>query len=1138
MIDLNEIKSISLPSNANSKKLILKDGKLQIVSYDGSIQPLVSNSVINNNTTIEKLDFFGIVQDYLNKRINELISIIDSKSDNETIVNLFNGLSEDISSVKSFIDSEITKVNDSITETNDNVSSLESSLSEYKSESVQDFTEIYSFITEINNEISSLIDSITALQVDSKISSLKDSLTVSIDSIKKSLDKYALKTDIPVVPNLIAGRNIRLEEDSNGITINAIVPTFVGTGGISRATVEEIVNAAVEGISGGSGSGDVLTQDLANLDLDLQTQIFNKASQSEVANVTGYIVNLIGSGVTGDTIGTGTKNITSNYSVVPSISGVYDLGSSTKPWKSLYLTNSTLYIDSVPVALSGSSLRIGNNLLATNSSVIHNTGNESISGTKTFTSPVTVSNTHFQTDTAYTVPNTTGAFGYSSNENALTYFNGTAFVHIGQELVVRVRNNTGSTIAAGKAVYINGALGNRPTVDLASNTTITSLDTIGVAAQDIPNNTDGYIVESGLAHDFDTSGFSDGDSLWLGTAGNIVNVRPVDPTRQIRIGYCIRSHVSLGKILVRVSPTGTLDELINVSVSGASNGDILQYNGSVWRNVSSSTISGNSSSTAASGISFSTTFGLTGTNVQSSLQEVFTKTQKKFGSKGPYKQETVVVLGDSWTDRTIQQGGVQNSLTYSTDLSASIYNVNGLPTSGNQLGVTSHFNWANIALNQRFKLLNDAGLTGDTLPGMLSRAPGQVDPFNPDWVILFGGINDSSSATSSNQIWTAWLNVYNYLNNKGYKIATATVPIQNGANTDAKRQYVLEFNDLLQRFCAANDIPCADYFSVMTDPVTGGLRSDLQSGDLVHMNQYGASLCGQELARVLGDASYPKMSRLPPTLSYYHVNNNPRLNGSNTSGISGFNLGTRCSGVGPDVTRLTIAGGSGTTTLSGSKVARTEYTGDVYRLTYVCDAGANNRCGIATEVQEISWSSGGSVSFGTAVAHRVITATGRAASVPVDYQVISSGSYGGTFSVGSDPTASWSTTLGTVFTDGSVRLRVVKAVIPGTTRLTARAAYRNYSVSGGTGTSKTSMFVLRLLSKEAGSNVILSSTSMYSTGSNPAGVVASRGVIETKPFQFPAGTTATGYAVELQVWGDPSTTTTFDLESLEIYIEE
>lgn len=158
-------------------------------------------------------------------------------------------------------------------------------------------------------------------------------------------------------------------------------------------------------------------------------------------------------------------------------------------------------------------------------------------------------------------------------------------------LVTLVRNQTGSTIAAGSVVYINGATGNKPTVALASALMeATSSKTFGITRTSIANNSTGYVVTIGELRDINTQSFTEGQLLWLGnTAGSIVTTPPAEPSHSVFLGYCVRSHPTQGVIEVRIQNGYELDELHDVSAGSPSDGDVLQYVAStgLWTKTSS-----------------------------------------------------------------------------------------------------------------------------------------------------------------------------------------------------------------------------------------------------------------------------------------------------------------------------------------------------------------------------------------------------------------------------------------------------------------------------------------------------------------------------------------------------------------------
>jgi hypothetical protein len=121
---------------------------------------------------------------------------------------------------------------------------------------------------------------------------------------------------------------------------------------------------------------------------------------------------------------------------------------------------------------------------------------------------------------------------------------------------VVVRNTTGYTITNGKAVRATMASGYYSGAALASCTDEwdSVLGVIGLATQDITNNTTGKITLIGNVNDINTTAFAEGSNLWLSTtAGELTMTRPeARGCKQVRIGTCLRSNANVGRIGVAV----------------------------------------------------------------------------------------------------------------------------------------------------------------------------------------------------------------------------------------------------------------------------------------------------------------------------------------------------------------------------------------------------------------------------------------------------------------------------------------------------------------------------------------------------------------------------------------------------------
>ncbi len=152
-----------------------------------------------------------------------------------------------------------------------------------------------------------------------------------------------------------------------------------------------------------------------------------------------------------------------------------------------------------------------------------------------------------------------------------------------------VRNITGATIPKKSAVYINGASGNRPTINYSqANSETTSSKTFGLAESDILHNGVGYVVVEGQLSNVNTSMFTEGQLLWLSptVAGGLTTTKPSAPDHMVFIGYVVRSHPTEGIIETKIQNGFELQELHNVAINGVTNGQALVYESAtqLWKN--------------------------------------------------------------------------------------------------------------------------------------------------------------------------------------------------------------------------------------------------------------------------------------------------------------------------------------------------------------------------------------------------------------------------------------------------------------------------------------------------------------------------------------------------------------------------
>jgi hypothetical protein len=141
--------------------------------------------------------------------------------------------------------------------------------------------------------------------------------------------------------------------------------------------------------------------------------------------------------------------------------------------------------------------------------------------------------------------------------------------------------SAGVVLTKGQAVYVTSANGTNMVVGLASNASeVASSKTMGVIAQNLAINGQGFVITEGLLAGLNTSSATAGDPIWLGVNGALifgVANRPVAPAHMVFIGIVTRSHASQGEIWVKVQNGFELGELHDVLLTNPINGQALTY---------------------------------------------------------------------------------------------------------------------------------------------------------------------------------------------------------------------------------------------------------------------------------------------------------------------------------------------------------------------------------------------------------------------------------------------------------------------------------------------------------------------------------------------------------------------------------
>ena len=178
-----------------------------------------------------------------------------------------------------------------------------------------------------------------------------------------------------------------------------------------------------------------------------------------------------------------------------------------------------------------------------------------------------------------------GRLFYDSGSGALAMYNWEQDVtlNIGQEQWLRARNQTGVTITNGSVVRLVGAIGDRPTVELAqstdqTNTFSTGNEIIGMATHNIEHGTDGFITTFGTVNGLNTSTYAAGDLLWVSqSAGQFTKIAPGPPFDRTFVGIVVRSNPSNGAVFMTPLTPIHFHDISSVSASAYEMGDIWMY---------------------------------------------------------------------------------------------------------------------------------------------------------------------------------------------------------------------------------------------------------------------------------------------------------------------------------------------------------------------------------------------------------------------------------------------------------------------------------------------------------------------------------------------------------------------------------
>ena len=182
-----------------------------------------------------------------------------------------------------------------------------------------------------------------------------------------------------------------------------------------------------------------------------------------------------------------------------------------------------------------------------------------------------------------------GQMTWNPDENTVDIGLNGATLQVGQEQLIRVTNNSGTSIDNGMAVMATGTVGNsgRITVAKANLTQANAKFVLGVVTETIANGADGFVTTFGKVRGINTSGsqygetWLDGDVLYVKDSGSgaLTKVVPTDTQVKLPVAIVISAHGSNGTLFVRVNSIDENHAKVELATKVNKNADIVAGTG-------------------------------------------------------------------------------------------------------------------------------------------------------------------------------------------------------------------------------------------------------------------------------------------------------------------------------------------------------------------------------------------------------------------------------------------------------------------------------------------------------------------------------------------------------------------------------
>jgi len=500
-------------------------------------------------------------------------------------------------------------------------------------------------------------------------------------------------------------------------------------------------------------------------------------------------------------------------------------------------------------------------------------------------------------------------------------------LQLGQENLVKVYNNSASTITNGSVVAVNGAQGQRPAVVLAdADSEPLSAATLGIATEDIAAGAEGFVTTFGTIRGVDTSAFAAGAPIYLSqTAGQFTATRPAAPAHTVFLGWVIKVNASSGEVFVHISNGWELDELHNVLITSPVSGNTLIYDAvvGVWKNANLTAGTGISVTGGAGSITVANTGVTSITGTASQITASASTGAVALSLPATINVNTSGSAATLTTGRTISATG---DISYTSGAFNGSANVTGTATLATVNTNVGTFTNATLTVNGKglitaassgtAPVTSVAGTSpvvssGGTTPA-ISLASGYGDTQNPYGSKTANNFlaapNGSAGVPTFRTIVAADIPTLNQNTTGTASNVTGTVAIANGGTGQTTRQEAMD--------ALAGAVTSGQYLRGNGSDV---VMSAIQAGDVPTLNQNttgsAATLTTGRTISITGDLSYTSGS----------FNGSANVTGTGTLATVNSNVGTF--GSASSIPVVTVNAKGLVTAVSTATVAGGQYFG-------------------------------------------------------------------------------------------------------------------------------------------------------------------------------------------------------------------